>query len=154
MLLDVEWTLYEQVAIAAMDCQHFDVAKDCLRSLRSKFPESSTVGVELFFTYVSARSSFYLGGILTQPLTTGGNIVELVINPPHLEMIPEDTMMQPALLIMRARYQGAFFMIAPFYVYYEYDHYLLRRFPPTRGVFVLRIHRYVYLLIGHIAYIS
>ncbi|KAJ8641683.1 hypothetical protein MRB53_018377 [Persea americana] len=38
-----EWTLYEQVAIAAMDCQHFDVAKDCLRSLRSKFPGSTRV---------------------------------------------------------------------------------------------------------------
>ncbi|XXG65255.1 hypothetical protein AAC387_Pa05g3005 [Persea americana] len=40
---DDEWTLYEQVATAAMDCQHFDVAKDCLRSLRTKFPESTRV---------------------------------------------------------------------------------------------------------------
>lgn len=38
-----EWTLYEQVAIAAMDCQQLDVAKDCLKSLRKKFPESTRV---------------------------------------------------------------------------------------------------------------
>eukprot|EP00268_Persea_americana_P067330 TRINITY_DN9254_c0_g1_i2.p1 TRINITY_DN9254_c0_g1~~TRINITY_DN9254_c0_g1_i2.p1 ORF type:complete len:307 (+),score=56.66 TRINITY_DN9254_c0_g1_i2:257-1177(+) len=38
-----EWTLYEQVAIAAMDCQQLEVAKDCLKSLRKKFPESTRV---------------------------------------------------------------------------------------------------------------
>lgn len=27
VFFDVEWTLYEQVAIAAMDCQCLDVAK-------------------------------------------------------------------------------------------------------------------------------
>ncbi|KAL4319461.1 hypothetical protein GQ457_18G007690 [Hibiscus cannabinus] len=39
-----EWTLYEQVAIAAMDCQCLDVAKDCIKVLRKKFPESKRVG--------------------------------------------------------------------------------------------------------------
>ncbi|CAL9003559.1 hypothetical protein PRUPE_6G340800 [Prunus persica] len=39
-----EWTLYEQVAIAAMDCQCLDVAKDCIRLLRKSFPESKRVG--------------------------------------------------------------------------------------------------------------
>ncbi|KAJ4821853.1 hypothetical protein Tsubulata_033275 [Turnera subulata] len=39
-----EWTLYEQVAIAAMDCQNLDVAKDCVNVLQKKFPESKRVG--------------------------------------------------------------------------------------------------------------
>ncbi|XVF42157.1 hypothetical protein PTKIN_Ptkin01aG0337300 [Pterospermum kingtungense] len=39
-----EWTLYEQVAVAAMDCQCLDVAKDCTKVLRKKFPESKRVG--------------------------------------------------------------------------------------------------------------
>ncbi|KAL1313110.1 hypothetical protein HN51_039679 [Arachis hypogaea] len=39
-----EWTLYEQVAVAAMDCQSLDVAKDCIKVLRKKFPDSKRVG--------------------------------------------------------------------------------------------------------------
>ncbi|KAG8487071.1 hypothetical protein CXB51_020755 [Gossypium anomalum] len=39
-----EWTLYEQVAIAAMDCQCLNVAKDCIKALLKKFPESKRVG--------------------------------------------------------------------------------------------------------------
>ncbi|KAF9618548.1 hypothetical protein IFM89_002243 [Coptis chinensis] len=39
-----EWTLYEQVAVAAMDCQCLDVAKDCIKALQKKFPESRRVG--------------------------------------------------------------------------------------------------------------
>ncbi|GKV27355.1 hypothetical protein SLEP1_g36535 [Rubroshorea leprosula] len=39
-----EWTLYEQVAIAAMDCQCLDVAKDCIKVLQKRFPESKRVG--------------------------------------------------------------------------------------------------------------
>lgn len=39
-----EWTLYEQVAIAAMDCQSLEVAKDCIKVLQKKFPESKRVG--------------------------------------------------------------------------------------------------------------
>ncbi|KAI9076587.1 hypothetical protein K1719_024922 [Acacia pycnantha] len=39
-----EWTLYEQVAVAAMDCQHLDVAKDCMKVLQKRFPESKRVG--------------------------------------------------------------------------------------------------------------
>ncbi|KAJ3685703.1 hypothetical protein LUZ61_014867 [Rhynchospora tenuis] len=39
-----EWTLYEQVAVAAMDCQNIDVAKDCIGILKKKFPESLRVG--------------------------------------------------------------------------------------------------------------
>lgn len=39
-----EWTLYEQVAIAAMDCHSIDVARDCIKVLRKKFPESKRVG--------------------------------------------------------------------------------------------------------------
>nr|DAD19621.1 TPA_asm: hypothetical protein HUJ06_021084 [Nelumbo nucifera] len=39
-----EWTLYEQVAIAAMDCQCVDIAKDCINALQRKFPESMRVG--------------------------------------------------------------------------------------------------------------
>ncbi|XP_020210741.1 ER membrane protein complex subunit 2 [Cajanus cajan] len=39
-----EWTLYEQVAVAAMDCQSLDVAKDCTKVLRKRFPESKRVG--------------------------------------------------------------------------------------------------------------
>ncbi|KAJ7973460.1 ER membrane protein complex subunit 2 [Quillaja saponaria] len=39
-----EWTLYEQVAIAAMDCQCLDVVKDYLKVLQKRFPESKRVG--------------------------------------------------------------------------------------------------------------
>ncbi|KDP23644.1 hypothetical protein JCGZ_23477 [Jatropha curcas] len=39
-----EWTLYEQVAIAAMDCQCLDVAKDCINVLQKRFPESKRAG--------------------------------------------------------------------------------------------------------------
>ncbi|KAK4768272.1 hypothetical protein SAY87_003413 [Trapa incisa] len=39
-----EWTLYEQVAIAAMDCQSLEVAKDCIKILRRRFPGSKRVG--------------------------------------------------------------------------------------------------------------
>jgi len=39
-----EWTLYEQVAVAAMDCHCLDVAKDCVSVLQKKFPESKRVG--------------------------------------------------------------------------------------------------------------
>ncbi|XP_010550934.1 PREDICTED: ER membrane protein complex subunit 2-like [Tarenaya hassleriana] len=39
-----EWTLYEQVAIAAMDCQRLDVAQNCIKVLQKKFPESKRVG--------------------------------------------------------------------------------------------------------------
>ncbi|GMY20839.1 er membrane protein complex subunit 2, partial [Fagus crenata] len=39
-----EWTLYEQVAVAAMDCQNLDVAKDCIKALQKRFPESKRVG--------------------------------------------------------------------------------------------------------------
>ncbi|KAJ9558085.1 hypothetical protein OSB04_012699 [Centaurea solstitialis] len=39
-----EWTLYEQVAIAALDCQSLEVAKDCIKVLQKKFPESKRVG--------------------------------------------------------------------------------------------------------------
>ncbi|XP_004302029.1 PREDICTED: ER membrane protein complex subunit 2 [Fragaria vesca subsp. vesca] len=38
------WTLYEQVAVAAMDCQSLDVAKDLIKLLRKEFPESKRVG--------------------------------------------------------------------------------------------------------------
>lgn len=39
-----EWTLYEQVAVAAMDCQCLDVAQDCTKALRKRFSESKRVG--------------------------------------------------------------------------------------------------------------
>ncbi|XP_076939500.1 uncharacterized protein LOC143608326 [Bidens hawaiensis] len=39
-----EWTLYEQVAVAALDCQCLEVAKDCIKVLQKKFPESKRVG--------------------------------------------------------------------------------------------------------------
>lgn len=39
-----EWTLYEQVAIASMDCQRVDIAKDCIAALSKQFPDSTRVG--------------------------------------------------------------------------------------------------------------
>ncbi|EYU31815.1 hypothetical protein MIMGU_mgv1a016856mg [Erythranthe guttata] len=39
-----EWTLYEQVAIAAMDCQRLDLAKEYIKNLQKKFPGSKRVG--------------------------------------------------------------------------------------------------------------
>ncbi|KAL0286517.1 UNVERIFIED_CONTAM: ER membrane protein complex subunit [Sesamum angustifolium] len=41
-----EWTLYEQVAIAAMDCQRLDLAKEFIKVLQRKFPESKRVEAE------------------------------------------------------------------------------------------------------------
>ncbi|KAL5199724.1 hypothetical protein ABZP36_020927 [Zizania latifolia] len=43
-LASEQWTLYEQVAVAAMDCQRLDVAKDCIGVLSKKFPGSARVG--------------------------------------------------------------------------------------------------------------
>ncbi|KAL8260227.1 hypothetical protein R6Q59_028180 [Mikania micrantha] len=39
-----EWSLYEQVAIAALDCQCHEVAKDCIKVLQKKFSDSKRVG--------------------------------------------------------------------------------------------------------------
>ncbi|KZV54414.1 ER membrane protein complex subunit 2-like [Dorcoceras hygrometricum] len=39
-----EWTLYEQVCIAAMDCHQLDLSKDCIKVLKKKFPGSRRVG--------------------------------------------------------------------------------------------------------------
>ncbi|CAN8265414.1 unnamed protein product [Cochlearia groenlandica] len=39
-----EWILNEQVANAAMDCQCLDIAQNCIKVLRKKFPESKRVG--------------------------------------------------------------------------------------------------------------
>lgn len=41
---DEEWTLYEQVAVAAMDCHSLGVAQDCIKVLSKKFPDSKRVG--------------------------------------------------------------------------------------------------------------
>jgi len=43
-LASEQWTLYEQVAVAAMDCQRLDVAKDCIGVLSKQFPGSTRVG--------------------------------------------------------------------------------------------------------------
>ncbi|CAM6036942.1 unnamed protein product [Sphagnum compactum] len=37
------WTIYEQVAIAAMDCHALEAAKECIGALSTKFPESMRV---------------------------------------------------------------------------------------------------------------
>ncbi|KAF5782895.1 putative ER membrane protein complex subunit 2 [Helianthus annuus] len=39
-----EWSHYEHVAIAALDCQCLEVAKDCIKVLQKKFPDSKRVG--------------------------------------------------------------------------------------------------------------
>ncbi|XP_073312973.1 uncharacterized protein [Primulina huaijiensis] len=39
-----EWTLYEQVCIAAMDCHLLDLSKECIKVLKKKFPGSRRVG--------------------------------------------------------------------------------------------------------------
>ncbi|TKY61403.1 ER membrane protein complex subunit 2-A [Spatholobus suberectus] len=54
-----EWTLYEQVAVAAMDCQCLDVAKDCTKFLRKRFPESKRVG-KLEAMLLEAKGSWEL----------------------------------------------------------------------------------------------
>jgi len=38
------WTVYEQVAVACMDCHALDAAKKCINALDSKFPDSTRVG--------------------------------------------------------------------------------------------------------------
>ncbi|KAI3845034.1 hypothetical protein MKW92_043478 [Papaver armeniacum] len=68
-----EWTLYEQVAIAAMDCQRTDIAMDCVKVLQKKFPESLRVGrlegmlVEAKGSYEDA-DNFYEGLLEDNPL--------------------------------------------------------------------------------------
>ncbi|MCL7021503.1 hypothetical protein MKW94_027070 [Papaver nudicaule] len=52
-----EWTLYEQVAIAAMDCQRIDIAKDCVKVLQKQLPESVRVG-RLEGMLVEAKGSY------------------------------------------------------------------------------------------------
>ncbi|KAI3887074.1 hypothetical protein MKX03_021174 [Papaver bracteatum] len=52
-----EWTLHEQVAIAAMDCQRTDIAMDCVKVLQKKFPESLRVG-RLEGMLVEAKGSY------------------------------------------------------------------------------------------------
>ncbi|KAG6390977.1 hypothetical protein SASPL_148723 [Salvia splendens] len=44
LLINIEWTLYEQVAIAAMDYQRLDVAKEYIKVLQGQFHESKGVG--------------------------------------------------------------------------------------------------------------
>ncbi|XP_073123540.1 uncharacterized protein [Henckelia pumila] len=39
-----EWTLYEQVCIAALDCHLLDLSKECIKVLKKKFPGSRRVG--------------------------------------------------------------------------------------------------------------
>ncbi|XP_073028143.1 uncharacterized protein [Primulina eburnea] len=39
-----EWTLYEQVCIAALDCHLLDLSKECIKVLKNKFPGSRRVG--------------------------------------------------------------------------------------------------------------
>ena len=48
--LDAEWTLYEQVAIAAMDCQSLDVAK--VYSYSIYFPSKEQFKAFLFFVRI------------------------------------------------------------------------------------------------------
>eukprot|EP00270_Netrium_digitus_P003982 TRINITY_DN14840_c0_g1_i1.p1 TRINITY_DN14840_c0_g1~~TRINITY_DN14840_c0_g1_i1.p1 ORF type:complete len:349 (+),score=102.02 TRINITY_DN14840_c0_g1_i1:78-1049(+) len=38
------WSVYEQVAVAAMDCHKLDIAKECIGALMLKFPDSLRVG--------------------------------------------------------------------------------------------------------------
>ncbi|XP_068635357.1 uncharacterized protein [Aristolochia californica] len=52
-----EWTLYEQVAVAAMDCQRLDVAKDCINTLQKKFPGSLRIG-RLEGMFLEAKGSW------------------------------------------------------------------------------------------------
>ncbi|CAN6462843.1 unnamed protein product [Victoria cruziana] len=52
-----EWTLYEQVAVAAMDCQSLDIAKDCIKTLSKRFPGSNRVG-KLEAMLLEARGSW------------------------------------------------------------------------------------------------
>uniref|UniRef100_A0A2P2JYL7 ER membrane protein complex subunit 2 n=1 Tax=Rhizophora mucronata TaxID=61149 RepID=A0A2P2JYL7_RHIMU len=52
-----EWTLYEQVAVAAMDCHCLNVAKDCISVLQKRFPESRRVG-RLEAMFFEARGSW------------------------------------------------------------------------------------------------
>ncbi|KAL2930006.1 ER membrane protein complex subunit 2 [Bienertia sinuspersici] len=56
-LADEEWTLYEQVAIAAMDCNSIEIAEDCISVLSKKFPESKRVG-RLDAMLLEAKGSF------------------------------------------------------------------------------------------------
>lgn len=45
-----EWTLYEQVCIAALDCHQLDLSKECIKVLKKKFSGSRRVGrLEVMF---------------------------------------------------------------------------------------------------------
>ncbi|EFJ32913.1 hypothetical protein SELMODRAFT_167610 [Selaginella moellendorffii] len=51
------WTVYEQVAIAALDCQCLTAAKECIGALLKKFPDSTRVG-RLEGMWFEARGSW------------------------------------------------------------------------------------------------
>ncbi|XP_055327691.1 ER membrane protein complex subunit 2-like [Paramacrobiotus metropolitanus] len=40
---DEVWAVYEQVCIAALDCDRLDIAKNCVKSLSARFPTSNRV---------------------------------------------------------------------------------------------------------------
>lgn len=40
---DEQWNVYEQVCIAALDCDEFELAADCLDALADRFPDSTRV---------------------------------------------------------------------------------------------------------------
>ncbi|KAL4218389.1 ER membrane complex subunit 2 [Mactra antiquata] len=50
---DEVWTVQEQVTVAALDCQNFDLANECITSLNRKFPNSMRV-LRLFGMYFEA----------------------------------------------------------------------------------------------------
>eukprot|EP00246_Nothoceros_aenigmaticus_P016574 TRINITY_DN7644_c0_g1_i2.p1 TRINITY_DN7644_c0_g1~~TRINITY_DN7644_c0_g1_i2.p1 ORF type:complete len:301 (+),score=70.14 TRINITY_DN7644_c0_g1_i2:268-1170(+) len=54
---DDVWNVYEQVAVAAMDCDNLEVAKQCIGALLIKFPESVRVG-RLRGMYYEANASW------------------------------------------------------------------------------------------------
>ncbi|XP_045180975.2 ER membrane protein complex subunit 2-like [Mercenaria mercenaria] len=54
---DEVWTVQEQVTVAALDCQNFDMANECITSLNRKFPNSMRVR-RLFGMYFEALGRY------------------------------------------------------------------------------------------------
>ncbi|XP_052709346.1 ER membrane protein complex subunit 2-like [Crassostrea angulata] len=60
---DELWTVYEQVCIAALDCQRIDISETCIELLKSKFPNSLRVKRLLGMKY-EAEERFHKAGDL------------------------------------------------------------------------------------------
>ncbi|XP_052764439.1 ER membrane protein complex subunit 2-like [Mya arenaria] len=69
---DEVWTVQEQVTIAALDCQNFDIANECVAALDLKFPESMRV-MRLKGMYFEAKENYTKASEMYDRILEGDN---------------------------------------------------------------------------------